>query len=301
MDRLDAMRLFTVIGEAGSLTAAAKRLRQPLPTLSRKLARLEEHLGVRLITRTTRRFALTEPGRRYLDSCRRLLAEIDEAERMAAGEFDAPRGRLTVTAPIVFGRLHVLPIVMDFLKTYPAIDLRLSLSDRIVDLGEENLDAGVRIGVLPDSSMIATRVGAVRLITCAAPAYLKAAGTPRQPSDLARLDCIASVNLAAPDQWIYHGADGLLPVAIRARLTVSTAEAAIDAAIAGLGVTRVLSYQAAEPIRAKRLQRILRDFEPSDLPVHLVHSEARLVPPKLRAFLDFATPRLRRSLSAIRL
>ncbi|HWA49838.1 MAG TPA: LysR family transcriptional regulator, partial [Dongiaceae bacterium] len=156
------MRLFVSVGEAGSLSAAARRLHTPLPTLSRKLAQLEAHLGVRLVTRTTRRFVLTEAGVRYLEACRRLLAEVDEAERLAAGEYDAPRGRLLVTAPIVFGRLHVLPIALEFLKTYPEVDLRLSLVDRIVDLVEENLDVGVRIGVLPDSSLIATRVGAVK-------------------------------------------------------------------------------------------------------------------------------------------
>ena len=298
MDRLEAMELFAAIGEAGSLSAAARRLRVPLPTVSRKLAQLERHLGVRLLTRTTRRFALTEPGQRYLESCRRLLAEIDEAERATAGEYETPRGRLNVTAPIVFGRLHVLPIVMDFLKAYPEVDLRLSLTDRIVDLAEENLDVGLRIGVLADSALIAARVGAVRLITVAAPDYLKQNLLPRQPADLARLHCIASTNLA-PEQWHFRDQDQEVAVAVKARLTVTTAEAAIDAALAGLGVTRVLSYQAAEAIRAKKLQRILRSFEPPELPVHLVHSEARLVPRKLRAFLDFAAPRLRKRLATL--
>lgn len=293
------MRLFVSVGEAGSLSAAARRLRTPLPTLSRKLAQLEAHLGVRLVTRTTRRFVLTEAGLRYLDSCRRLLAEIDEAERMAAGEYDAPRGRLLVTAPIVFGRLHVLPIALEFLKTYPEVDLRLSLVDRIVDLGEENLDVGVRIGILPASSLIAARVGAVKLIACATPDYLKANGMPRAPADLARLDCVGSANLAPPDQWVFHDKGQEIAVAIRTRLIVTTAEAALDAAIAGLGVTRLLSYQAADAIRAGKLTRILRKFEPPELPVHLVHSEARLVPPKLRVFLDFAGPRLRKRLAAL--
>jgi len=298
LDRLEAMELFAAIGEAGSLSAAARRLRVPLPTVSRKLAQLERHLGVRLLTRTTRRFALTEPGQHYLDSCRRLLAEIVEAERVVAGEYETPRGRLNVTAPIVFGRLHVLPIVMDFLKAYPEVDLRLSLADRIVDLAEENLDVGLRIGALADSALIAARVGAVRLITVAAPDYLKQNFLPRQPADLTRLHCIASTNLA-PEQWHFHDRDQEIVIAVKARLIVTTAEAAIDAALAGLGVTRVLSYQAAEAIRAKKLQRILRSFEPPELPVHLVHSEARLVPRKLRAFLDFAAPRLRKRLATL--
>lgn len=299
MDRLDAMQVFAVIGEAGSLSAAARRLRVPLPTVSRKLAQLEEHLGVRLVTRTTRRFALTEPGRRYLESCRRLLGEIDEAERAAAGEFESPRGRLTLTAPIVFGRLHVLPVVLAFLKEFPQVDIQLSLADRIADLGEEGLDAALRIGRLPSSALIAIRVGTMRLITCAAPDYLAVHGTPKHPADLARLPCIASFNLAPADQWLYRDGEREIAVAVPARLAVTTAEAAVDAAIAGVGITRLLSYQAAEAIRAGKLKRILRGYEPPELPVQLVHAEARLAPLKLRAFLDFAAPRLRKRLASL--
>jgi len=299
MDRLDAMRLFVAIGDAGSLSAAARTLKVPLPTVSRKLALLEEHLGVRLVVRTTRKFVLTDPGRTYLESCRRLLAEIEDAERMAAGEYDAPRGRLYVTAPIVFGRLHVLPIALAFLKAYPEVDLRLSLVDRISDMIEEGIDAALRIANLEDSSLIAARVGAVRLVTCAAPSYLKANGTPRAPSELIQHHCIASANLSATDRWAYKVDGKEQLAAIRSRLAVTTAEAAIDAAIAGIGITRVLSYQAAAAIKSGKLKLLLRPFELPEIPVSLVHPEGRLTPPKVRVFLDFAAPRLRQRLSAV--
>src|SRR6185295_11179820 len=253
MDRLDAMRVFVAVADAGSLSAAARALKVPLPTVSRKLAQLEEHLGVSLIVRTTRKFVLTEPGRTYLDSCRRLLGEVETAERMAAGEYETPKGRLHVTAPIVFGRLHVLPIALAFLKAYPEVDLRLSLVDRISDMIEEGIDAALRIANLEDSSLIAARVGAVRLVTCAAPSYLKANGTPRAPSELIQHHCIASANLSATDRWAYKVDGKEQLAAIRSRLAVTTAEAAIDAAIAGIGITRVLSYQAAAAIKSGKL------------------------------------------------
>ena len=299
MDRLDAMRLFVAIGDAGSLSAAARALKVPLPTVSRKLALLEAHLGVRLVVRTTRKFALTDAGRGYLDSCRRLLAEIEDAERMAAGEYEAPKGRLYVTAPIVFGRLHVLPVALAFLKAYPEVDLRLSFADRIVDMIEDGIDVALRIAHLADSSLIAARVGAVRLVTCAGPAYLKARGAPRSPSELVQHHCIAFSNMSATDRWSYRIAGEDQAVPIRARLAVTTAESAIDAAIAGIGITRVLSYQAAAAIKAGKLKILLRPFEQPEIPVSMVHPQSRLTPPKVRAFLDFAAPRLRRRLEAI--
>lgn len=299
MDRLDAMRVFVAMADAGSLSAAARALKVPLPTVSRKLAQLEEHLGVSLIVRTTRKFVLTEPGRTYLESCRRLLGEIETAERMAAGEYAAPKGRLHVTAPIVFGRLHVLPIALAFLKAYPEVDLSLSLVDRVVDMFEEGIDVALRIAHLADSSLIAARVGAVKLVTCAAPAYLKANGTPRAPGELSQHHCIASAVMSPADRWSYRidGEDRTVP--IRARLAVTTAEAGIDAAIAGIGITRVLSYQVAAPIKAGKLKPILRPFELPEIPVSLVHPEARLTPSKVRAFLDFVAPRLRQRVSAV--
>lgn len=299
MDRFDAMRLFVAVADAGSLSGAARALKIPLPTVSRKLAQLEQHLGARLIVRTTRKLALTEAGRTYLEACRRLLGEVEEAERMAAGEYDRPRGRLYLTAPIVFGRLHVLPVVLAFLKAYPEVDLRLTLVDRLTDLIEEGHDIALRIGHLSDSSLIAARVGSVRLVTCAAPAYLKENGAPRTPHELAKHQCIASANLSAPDRWTYtiDGKEQAVP--IRSRLIVTTAEASVDAAIAGIGICRILSYQAAAQIKSGKLKPVLRGFDLAEIPVNLVHPEARLTPPKVRAFLDFAAPRLRKRLAAI--
>jgi DNA-binding transcriptional LysR family regulator len=296
MDRFEGMALLVAAVDAGSLSAAARRLGTPLATVSRKVAELEAHLGTRLLTRGSRRLALTEAGRGYVEAARRILEQVDEAERAAAGEYAAPRGELAVSAPIAFGRLHVLPVVLDFLKAYPEVDVRLSLSDRIVHLLEDHIDVAVRIGALADSSLIATRVGAIRPVVCASPAYLAARGTPAHPRDLAQHDAITFEGLAAGAGWTLVEGHGM--PALRARLSVTTAEAAIDAALAGLGVTRVLSYQAADALASGALIAILRDFEPPAWPVHLIHAGQGPLPQKLRAFLDFAAPRLRAALAA---
>ena len=297
MDRFEAMSLLLAAVEAGSFSAAARRLGTPLATVSRKVSELEGHLGTRLLTRTGRRLALTDAGRTYVEAARRIVEQVEEAERAAAGEYAAPRGELTVTAPIAFGRLYVLPVVLDFLKAYPEIDVRLSLSDRLVHLLEDHIDVAVRIGDLADSNLIATRVGAIRPIVCASPGYLAARGTPLHPRDLAQHDVITFEGLAAGVGWTM-GEGAPPPAALHARLSVTTAEAAIDAAIAGIGVTRVLSYQAAGALGSGALVAILREFEPPGWPVHLVHAGQGPLPQKLRAFLDFAAPRLRATLAA---
>src|SRR3954470_24772969 len=198
MDRFETMGVFVAVVEAGSLSAAARRLGLPLTTLSRRLSALEERLGVRLLTRSTRSLALTEAGRRYLDACRRVLADLEDAERAAAGEHGPPRGLLTVTAPILFGRLHVLPLVTDYLRRWPEADARLVLLDRLVNLIEEGMDAAWRTPALPASSLIAVRVGAIRDVTCASPTYLAARGTPQTPDDLRAHDCISFTTAAPP-------------------------------------------------------------------------------------------------------
>lgn len=292
MDRLEAMAIFVAVVEAGSLSGAGRRLGAPLPTISRKLSDLEAHLNVRLLTRTTRKLSLTSAGEAYLRAARRILDEVDEAERSAAGEYAAPRGELAVAAPIVFGRLHVLPVVQDFLQRHPQARVRLDLSDRNSDLIDDHIDVAVRIGPLPDSGMIATRVGAVRRVTCASPAFLAAHGAPRTPAELEGLDRIAFSSLGAPGEMA--GAEARPP-----RLTVSTAEAALDAAIAGVGVTRVLSYQAAAALADGRLTTILPDQEGEPLDVSLIHAGQGRMPLKTRAFLDLAAPRLRQALAAL--
>lgn len=297
MDRLDAMSLFVATVEAGSLSAAARRAGAPLATVSRKLSDLEKHLGTRLLNRSTRRLTLTDAGQSYLAACRRILDEVSEAERTAAGEYSNPTGELVITAPVVFGRLHVLPVITGFLALYPQVDVRLTLSDRITQLVEEHIDLALRIGELPDSAMVAIRVGSIRRIVCASPAYLAMHGTPEKPSELAGHNCVTFEGLAAPATWSFGAGKTETTVPVRSRLQVNTAEAAIDAAIAGLGLTKVLSYQADAAVRAGALRVVLEPFEPPPWPVSLVHAGQGRLPVKLRAFLDFAAPRLKERLA----
>jgi DNA-binding transcriptional LysR family regulator len=297
MDRLESMSIFVNAVEAGSLSAAARRLGLPLATVSRKVSDLEAHLKTRLLTRSSRQISLTGAGQSYVAACKRILEDVGEAERAASGEYSAPKGGLIITAPIVFGRLHVLPLVAEFLAAYPDINIRLVLADHVVNLLEDPIDLALRIGELPDSGLVATRVGAIRRVVCGSPAYFAAHGTPENPSDLATHACVTFEGLMAPDAWTFNTGKSTLSVAVRSRLVVNTAEAAVDAAIASLGVTRVLSYQIAQAAREGLLSVVLQEFEPPPLPVSLVHAGGRLLPLKLRAFLDFAAPRLKARLS----
>ena len=299
MDRLGSMALFVTVAEAGSLSAAGRGLGMPLATVSRRLSDLERHLGTRLFNRSTRRLELTEAGRSYLAACRRILEEIEEAEQSAAGEYSQARGELVVTAPIVFGRLHVLPVVVDFLAAYPEVDVRLTQSDTLRRLVEEHIDLAVRIGHLPDSSMVATRVGSIRRVACASPAYLEAHGEPETLQALSAHHCVTVERLALPAAWTFMEGQREIAVPVRSRLTINTAEAAIDAAVAGVGIARVLSYQVADAVRSGVLRLILEDFEPEPWPVSLVHTGRGLLPLKLRAFLDFAAPRLKARLAGL--
>ena len=299
MDRLAAMSVLIAAVEAGSLSAAARRLGKPLTTISRRIAELEAHLGTRLLKRSSRQFALTEAGTTYVSACRRVLEQVGEAERAAAGEYRAPQGELTVTAPIVFGRRHVLPVVIAFLEAYPAIDVRLVLADRVINLLEEPVDVAVRIGVLPDSSLAAARIGAIRRVTCASPAYLARHGRPERPEELSHHAAVTFGGLTAPDRWSFGPERTPVTVPVHSRLVVNTAEAAIDAAVAGVGMTRVLSYQVAEALRSGALVLVLEDYEPAPWPVHLVFQGTPPVPLKLRTFLDRAVPRLRRALAEL--
>ena len=297
MDKLSAMRAFVAAVDAGSLSAAARQVGLPLTTVSRRVSDLEAELSTRLLTRSSRRLTLTDAGNSYIDVCRRVLELLAEAEHVASGEYTTPKGQLTLTAPIVFGRLHVLPIVTEFLKAYPEIDIRLTLSDRTVSLIEDRIDAAVRIGSLSDSSLVALKVGAVRRVACASREYLAARGVPKMPADLSGHDCVTFEGLQSADAWLFPGKRGARPIAIRSRLAVTTAEAAIDAAVAGLGITRLLSYQAAPALESGALVAVLRAFEPPPFPVHIVHAGDRRQPLKIRAFLDFAAPRLRERLA----
>jgi DNA-binding transcriptional LysR family regulator len=299
MDRLEAMSLLVSVAEAGSLSAASRKLGVPLPTVSRKISDLETHLNTRLLIRSTRKLALTDSGAAYVAAARRILDEVSEAERAASGEHAAPRGELVITAPIVFGRLHVLPVIAEFLDQWPEIDIRLVLSDRNLHLIDDHVDIAVRIGALADSALVSTRVGVVRSVVCGSPAYFAAHGVPKRPEDLSRLTAVTFNSLSSPQHWIFPDPKSKreLHVPMRSRLTVNTAEAAIDGAATGLGVTRVLSYQVAQAILDGRIQIVLADYEPEPAPVSLIHGPRGLTPLKVRMALDFAAPRLRARLA----
>ena len=297
MDRLEAMTILVAVSEGGSLSAASRKLKIPLASVSRKVSELERHLKVKLLTRTTRALEFTDYGLSYVMLCRRILDDVQEAERTVTGEYAAPKGMLTITAPIVFGRIHIVPIVADFLKAYPEVDVHLILTDRGVDLLEEKVDLAIRIGELASSSLMALRVGEIRQLTCGSPDYFKKRKKPKNPQDLKSHDCVSISALGSSKNWAFYSGKSKFSVGIRTRLEVTTAEAGIEAAAMGIGITRALSYQVAGYQKNKQLETILEEFEPVPWPVHLVHSAGRIVPLKLRAFLDFATPRLKAELS----
>lgn len=248
MDRIDNVAVFSEVAERGSFTEAARRLNRSPAAVTRAVAELEARLGVRLLDRTTRAVNVTEAGQRFLAGARRVLADLAEIEQAAMGQGSAPRGELRVTAPIVFGRRHVLPLVTDFLAQYPDVSVRLTLLDRSVDLVEEGFDVAIRIGTLPDTSAIATRVGSLRRIVVAAPDYLKRRGEPKRPDDLSEHDTIAFLGIESMERWRFNDGEAR----IKPRLSVNTAEAALDAAMAGFGITRVLSYQQSTRSRTER-------------------------------------------------
>src|SRR6516162_6677180 len=300
MDRLETMTILLRVVDRGSFSAASRDLGVPLATVSRKVNELEAHLGTKLLVRTTRKVTLTDIGSAYVASTRRILDEIDETERIAAGEFHVPRGELIQTAPILFGRLHILPIVTEFLAAYPQINVRMLLTDRNLHLIEDHVDMAVRIGPLPDSTMVATRVGSMRTVVCASPQLLARQGVPQSPEDLAGLPCVNFEFLSPASAWPFRkSTKGTTDVPIRPRLSVTTAEAAVWAAAQGVGVTRVLHYQCADAINDGSLRIILANFEVQPLPVHLLHAGRGALPSKMRVFLDFASGRLRESLSSL--
>ena len=301
MDRFEAMALLREVVDRGSLSAAGRSLRIPVPTLSRKISDLEARLGARLLLRTTRRLTLTDAGATYLAAARRILDEVDEAEREAAGEFTDPKGDLVVTAPLQFGRLHVLPVVVEFLAQFPAINVRLALADRNMHLVDDHVDVALRIGHLEDSTMVATRVGSMRLVVCASPDLLDRHGVPLQPHDLQRLPAVTADGPLPGASWLFREAASMAPVqlSIVPRLSVTGSEAAAQAAQDGVGVVRLLHYQVAEAVAAGALRLVLEAFEPAPVPVHLIHAARGQLPLKMRRFLDFAVPRMRERLSRV--
>lgn len=299
MDRLEAMRTLIAAVDGGSLSAASRALGTPLPTVSRRVSDLEAHLGAQLLVRTARKLILTEAGEAFVASARRIIDELGEAERAASGEYREPRGELIVTAPILFGRLHIAPIVHDFLAAYPQVSVRLVLSDSVIDMVEAHVDVAVRIGRLPDSDLIARTAGHIRWVLCASPAYLARAGEPEAPEELTDHDSIAFEGLQTYRSWTIGSGAAARTVPIQPRFSVNTAEAVIEGAAAGQGIARVLSYQAAGAIARGRVRPILRGCVAEPIPVSLVHQPQRVQPLKRRAFLDFAAPRLTIALGKI--
>jgi DNA-binding transcriptional LysR family regulator len=295
MDRFESMSVFVAVVAAGSFSAASRQLRMPLPTVSRKVAEIESHLDAKLLVRSTRKLVLTEAGQAYVADCKRILEAVTEAERGASGQYNAPQGELAITAPIVFGRLHVVPVLTEFLRAYARVDARLLLLDRPLNLIEDRLDLAVRVGPLPDSRLVASKIGQIRRVVCASPEYLKERGTPKTPHDLLKHECVTFAGLTDAGSWTFRDNES---VRVRSRLTASTAEAAIDATVAGIGLTCTLSYQVADAVKAGQLIVLLRRFEPAPLPVSLLYVHESRITAKLRAFVDFAAPRLRARLTS---
>ena len=292
MNKLHAMGTFAAICDRGSLTAAADALNTSLPTVVRTLAALEKELGVRLLNRTTRRIALTEEGRYYLERCRRVLADIDEAELGLSAQQKEPSGMLSVTASVMFGRMHLAPAVTAFLKQYPSTRVAMLLLDRVVGLVEEGIDVGIRIGALSDSSLVAIPIGHVRRVVCGSPALLKRVGTPMHPKDLSKLDCIGFTGLAPGPAWQFFADQRPISVQPKTVLTCNQAYASMDACAAGLGFGVFLSYMIRPLEQDKKLKVVLANFEPPPLPVNIVYPHARLLSTRIRVFLDWLGKRL---------
>ena len=293
MDRLHEMMVFQAVADTGGFSAAARQLALSTPAVTRAIASLEARLGARLLHRTTRQVSLTEAGERFVGDCRRLLAEIAEAEQAAAGLHGEPRGLLVVTASVLFGRLHVAPALFAFLARHPDVTVRTLFVDRVVNLLDEGVDLAVRIGDLPDSSLRAVRVGHVRSVLCAAPAYLARRGAPQTLTDLGAHDGIALSGLTNPNEWRFEIDGRALSVPMSPQLITHSVEVALDAAIAGLGIVRLLSYQADAAVRDGRLAIVLPDAEPPPLPVHVLHHEGNWVSAKVRAGFDHLVTALR--------
>ncbi|WP_442581760.1 LysR family transcriptional regulator [Mesorhizobium sp. ASY16-5R] len=297
MDRLESMSVVVAVAEAGSLSAASRKLGIPVATASRNLSELETRLNTQLFQRSSRQMRLTDAGRSYIEACKRIIEQVEDAEREVSGEYRVPSGDLTVTSPWGLGHMHLVPIACEFLEAYPDIALRLLLTDRVLRPLEDHIDVSIRIGPLADSSMIATRIGSVRLVVCASPAYLVARGRPERLDDLASHNCITIDDFGAPRTWKFVDGNREIAVPIRSRLTVSTSEAAVEAAIAGAGIAKVMSYKMEAARRAGALVIMLEPFEQEPLPVHIVYPERKPMPLKLRAFLNWITPRLKARLA----
>ncbi len=292
MAKFEAMQTFVKVAETGSFAEAARRLHMSPPAVTRAVSALEDQIGTRLFTRTTRVVRLTEAGRRYFEDCRRIIADVDEAEAAASGSYARPTGMLNVTASVLFGQAFMVPILTEFLGENPDVTIQALFVDRLVNLVEEGIDVAIRIGHLPDSSQSAIKVGTVRQVICGAPAYFAAHGVPQRPADLSGHRIAAGTGAFAAVDWQF-GQDRKQRVHVRPRLLCSTYDAVIRAVLDGWGLARVLSYQIGEHLVTGRLQTALDEFEQAPLPIHIVHPEGRRASAKVRAFVDLAADRLR--------
>ena len=299
MDRFNELKVFVSVAENGGFAKAAARLRSSPPAVTRTVAALEQRVGVQLFNRTTRMVSMTEAGRRFLEHARRILTDLDVAESELAGESTMPSGHLTITSPVTMGRMMLPSIVTDFLHAHPHVTAKVLLFDRITNLIEEGIDVGLRVGQLPDSSISARHVGEVRRILGASPAYLSKHGRPKDPTDLKRHSMIAFTGLLPNREWIFGEGKTARRITLKPRFEINDAAAAIAAAEGGGGITIALSYMVANHIRERRLQQVLGSFAPSAMPVQLVYPESRLVAPKVRAFVDYAAPKLRTALRGL--
>lgn len=293
MDRLETLRVFVTVAELQGFAAAARRLGMSPPSVTRAIAALETRIGTELLQRTTRSVRLTEAGARFLADSRRILSDIEEAERFAGDLHGELRGQLAVTAPVNFGRRFIAPIMVELLASHPQVSVRALFVDRIVDFLEEGLDVAVRIADLPDSTLTAVRVGSVRRVVCASPDYLAARGMPRKPADIAKHETIAFGSGASEPEWKFERRGQRRVIAPRARLLVNSVDVAVAAAVSGRGLVRLLSYQVDAEVRAGALQIVLEPYEPAALPVHVVHAGGKRVSAKVRRFVDLAVTRLR--------
>jgi DNA-binding transcriptional LysR family regulator len=293
MDKLNAMATFVRIVDRGSLTAAAHGLDTSVPSVVRILAALERYLGVRLLNRTTRRLHLTDEGAQYLDHCRTILAAVQDFELGLTSRQAQPRGRLSVTSSVLFGRRYVAPIAADFIGRYPEVTADLLFVDRVVSLLDEGIDVAVRIGHLRDSSLVATRVGAVRRVVCASPQYLQRHGTPQKPADITSHACVRHTGLAPRSEWQFHAGRRDIAIPVNAIMTFNEIDSALAACTQGIGLGMFLSYQAAPGRNSGELQYVLEDFETEPLPVHVVYPQTRLMSTRVRAFVDECVMKLR--------
>lgn len=293
MDRLHAMQVFAAVARGGSFAAAARMLGMSPPAVTRAIAALEDRIGTRLFSRTTRSVSLTEAGQRYLVDVERILQELEDAEAAAQGLHASPRGVLTVTAPVLFGRLYLAPILLDFLDLYPEVTGRLLLLDRVTNLLDEGMDVALRIGHLADSSLAAARVGSVRSVICASPDYLARHGVPQHPAELTNHRLVAATSSLGHHEWRFGQDDGIA-VRISPTLLCNSNAAVVQCIEQGWGISRMLSYQVGPSITAGRIRLVLESFERAPLPVHLVHIEGRRASAKVRAFVDYASERLRK-------